>query len=160
MKRLLIVALVPVLLLGLSDSYCFDGKRIRFTQKEWEEKLTDEEFDVMRMGHKEPAYTGKYRDSELPGIYECAACSLPLFSSQDKIAPVRGYATFTQPICNKNVIEGLRFHRWSNAKELQCARCRSFVGRMHDDPTKEYRLYSVALDFQPFAFGAGRGGPR
>lgn len=158
MRRLLFLALLPAFLFCTENMYCYSGKKIRFSQEVWKEKLSDEEFDVMRMGNKEPPFEGRYRDSFDPGIYECAACSLPLFSSVDKIEPVHGYATFIQPICRKNIVPSVRVHRWSNTKKLQCARCQSYIGRVYDDPKLEYRLYSVALDFQPSVSGARRGG--
>ncbi|MCH9613336.1 MAG: Peptide methionine sulfoxide reductase MsrB [Chlamydiia bacterium] len=150
MKILFALCLIPLALFSYSRStYCFDGKKLNFSEKEWKKRLTAEEFSVMRGGKEEAPDTGKFVNYTKEGLYECAACDLVLFNSKAKIAPEDGYATFTHPICPANVDHGNRFHRWSNAKFVTCARCGAKLGTIHYEPDAHYRIFSISLEFSP-----------
>ena len=69
----------------------------------WKEKLTPEQYEIMRKKGTEPAFTGKYVDNHESGMYECAACGHPLFSSDTKFESGSGWPSFDQPVNRENV---------------------------------------------------------
>ena len=57
------------------------------TESEWKEKLSVEEYYILREKGTERAFTGKYWDHKEKGIYNCKACGEPLFLSDSKLLP-------------------------------------------------------------------------
>lgn len=134
-------------------SPCFNGKKLELTNAEWKERLTPMEYEVLREGATERAYSGKYDAFWEPGIYLCAGCQLPLFSSKAKYNSETGWPSFWEPICPENVMlekEGILFF---TRMEVRCARCGGHLGHVFDDgppPTeKRYCMNSAALQFEP-----------
>lgn len=122
------------------------------TEAEWKKHLTPLQYEVMRKGASEPAFSGKYYDFKEKGTYNCAACSLPLFSSADKFDAKTGWASFTKPINESNVWNKKNVWLfWSNNEEVFCSRCDSFLGHVfHDGPpptSTRYSINSIALNF-------------
>ena len=72
--------------------------RIVRTDAEWKEELTSEQYRVLRKGGTEPAFSGKYWDEHHRGLYRCAACGEPLFSSDTKYDSGSGWPSFYQPV--------------------------------------------------------------
>src|SRR5690606_39519530 len=64
---------------------------------EWRERLTPEQYHVLREGGTERAFTGKYEKNKLSGEYRCAACGQLLFESADKYDSGSGWPSFTAP---------------------------------------------------------------
>ncbi|CAN0061500.1 unnamed protein product, partial [Chrysoparadoxa australica] len=71
--------------------------KIELSEKEWKERLTAEEFEVLRMKGTERAFTGKYWNNKKEGVYTCAACKLPLFDSETKFKSGTGWPSFYAP---------------------------------------------------------------
>ena len=71
--------------------------RVEKTDKQWREELTPEQYDVLRKGATERAFTGRYWDAHDDGIYRCAACKAELFSSDTKFESGTGWPSFTEP---------------------------------------------------------------
>jgi peptide-methionine (R)-S-oxide reductase len=135
-----------------SSKICFDGKKFILTKKEWKERLSSEAFEVLREGGTERAFHNKYFDWKEKGIYACAGCNLPLFSSDAKYDSQSGWPSFWRPICPENVTYTDTF--WSfftKTKEVKCSRCEGHLGDVFDDgppPTgKRYCINSAALNF-------------
>src|SRR5262245_49272232 len=82
---------------------CFDGKKLILTEIEWKERLTPEQFKILREKGTEPAYQNAYWDNKQKGMYVCAGCALPLFSSEAKYDSHTGWPSFWEPICPQNV---------------------------------------------------------
>jgi peptide-methionine (R)-S-oxide reductase len=131
-----------------------EPEKLTINDVEWRETLTPEQYRVMREGAMEAAFTGTYYNNEEPGIYYCAACKLPLFSSADQYDAKTGWPTFTKPIDPNNIILKDKVN-WLGQKviDVLCRRCESHLGDLSSDgppPTgTSYSINSVALEFIP-----------
>ena len=74
------------------------AKKKKLTNKDWEEKLSAEEYYVSREGGTEPPFTGKYVHNEEAGTYNCLCCKSALFSSETKFESGTGWPSFTDSI--------------------------------------------------------------
>src|SRR5690349_4058152 len=78
---------------------------VKLTPEEWKKKLTPEQFRVLRTQGTERPFCGTLLDNKKTGVYTCAGCGLPLFSSDSKFHSGTGWPSFFQPIAATNVLE-------------------------------------------------------
>jgi len=128
-------------------------KKIKKSDKEWKKILTPEQYHVMRKRGTERAFTGKYNDRYEKGVYLCAGCGTPLFSSEAKYDHGTGWPSFTAPFDENNIDYFDDFSHFTHRTETRCALCGAHLGHVFDDgptPTgKHYCINSVSLDFRP-----------
>jgi peptide-methionine (R)-S-oxide reductase len=111
----------------------FDGKMIERSDEEWKRTLTKEQYEVLRKGCTEPAFNNEYFDCKKEGVYECAACHLPLFASHDKYDSGTGWPSFTQPIAQENIARTEDRKLPYKRIKVTCPRCGSHLGHVFDD---------------------------
>ena len=116
-------------------------------------KLTPEQYQVMREGGTEPAFTGKYWDEHAQGMYKCAVCGTELFSSDTKFDSGTGWPSFTEPANLENVELRSDDSHGMHRTEVVCKKCGSHLGHVFDDGPadkggKRYCINSVCLDLQ------------
>ena len=121
----------------------------------WREKLTPAQFDVLRQDGTERAFTSDLLNNKEAGIYSCAACGLPLFSSSTKFKSGTGWPSFYQPIDPAYIREDVDNRYGMRRVEVSCARCNGHQGHVFPDgpePTGlRYCINGVALNFVPQA---------
>jgi peptide-methionine (R)-S-oxide reductase len=79
--------------------YRFNGEKLQLTDSEWRERLTPEQYYVLREQGTEAPFANEYDKNKEEGLYVCAACQLPLFSSTAKYDSGTGWPSFFEPIC-------------------------------------------------------------
>ncbi|MEM9373516.1 MAG: bifunctional methionine sulfoxide reductase B/A protein [Planctomycetota bacterium] len=125
--------------------------RLELTEAEWRERLTEEQYRILRTDGTEAAFCGTLLDNKKEGVYSCAGCALPLFSSEAKFTSGTGWPSFFQPIAEGNVAEKADISFGMVRTEIECARCDGHLGHVFEDgpaPTgRRHCLNSESLVF-------------
>lgn len=128
-------------------------EKLQLTEAEWRERLTPEQYQILRQAGTERAFTGKYEGNKAPGTYACAGCGAPLFSSETKYESGSGWPSYTAPIAPDAVDEHSDQTLGMVRTEVRCAACEGHLGHVFPDgPGPEglrYCINSASLDFRP-----------
>jgi peptide-methionine (R)-S-oxide reductase len=122
------------------------------TEEEWKKLLTPEQFHVLRKHGTERAFTSPLDKQYGLGIYNCAGCDLPLFTSTTKFDSGTGWPSFYKPLDNAigTTVDKSFF---MTRTEVHCRRCGGHLGHVFDDGPKptglRYCMNGVALKFIP-----------
>lgn len=130
---------------------------------EWRERLTPQEFHVLRNAGTEPPHVGEYTDTTSEGVYSCRACGEELFRSTEKFESHCGWPSFFSPLAGDRIIEEVDNTHGMIRTEVLCANCGShlghvFAGEGYDTPTDlRYCINSISLRLaeQPIGGEAG-----
>ena len=126
--------------------------KIDRTDAEWREKLTPEQYRVLREGGTEPPWSGELLGVKDKGAFRCAACGEPLFGSDTKYDSGSGWPSFTKPMRDEAVSEHRDVSHGMERVEVRCARCEGHLGHVFPDgPGPEglrYCINSASLSFE------------
>jgi peptide-methionine (R)-S-oxide reductase len=128
------------------------GFSVSHTPAEWLKILGPERFAVLRGGRTEEPFSSRLLNEDRKGVFLCAACALPLFSSATKFDSGTGWPSFSKALPGAIVKRPDRSHAMDRI-EVLCARCGGHLGHVFDDGPKptglRYCINGLALDFRP-----------
>jgi peptide-methionine (R)-S-oxide reductase len=129
----------------------------KLTEADWRNRLTPEQFNVLRKEGTERPGSSPLNHEKRKGTFACAGCDLPLFSSDTKFDSGTGWPSFYQPLPNA---VGTTTDRtfFMTRTEVHCDRCGGHLGHVFDDGPKptglRYCMNGLALKFAPQSPGA------
>ena len=127
--------------------------KITFTDDEWREKLSAEQYHILRQAGTERAFTGEYDHKFDDGSYLCAGCGAELFDSGEKYDSGCGWPAFTAPADNDAIDNYEDTSLGMRRVEVRCSRCDGHLGHVFPDGPGpnglRYCINSASLDFKP-----------
>ncbi len=128
-----------------------NNKKIPKTEEEWKKVLTEEQYKILRQKGTEAPFSGKLLHADKDGVYSCAACGNPLFSSKAKFDSGTGWPSFDEAL--PGAVKEIKDNSHGMSRtETVCASCGSHLGHVFNDgPTetgKRYCMNSVCLNLK------------
>ena len=125
---------------------------VSFTDAEWRQRLTPEQYQVMRGHGTERPGSCALLYEKRAGTFHCAGCDAPLFEGKVKFESGTGWPSFNEPV--EGSVETTQDRSYGMVRtEVHCATCGSHLGHVFDDgppPTgQRFCINGVALDFRP-----------
>ncbi|AFO56848.1 MULTISPECIES: peptide-methionine (R)-S-oxide reductase MsrB [unclassified Natrinema] len=127
-----------------------ESDHVPTSDEEWRERLSDEEYRILREAGTETPFSGEYVDHKADGSYACAGCGAELFDSETKFDSSCGWPSFYDADDDRIETRTDTSHGMRRT-EVICANCGGHLGHVFEDgpePTgKRYCINSVALEF-------------
>lgn len=126
--------------------------KLDLTEEQWRERLTREQYHVLREAGTERAFTGAYDKLKDEGDYHCAGCGTLVFSSTEKYDSGSGWPSFYAPAEDDAVETTQDISHGMTRTEVHCATCEGHLGHVFPDGPKptglRYCINSAALEFE------------
>ena len=122
------------------------------TDDQWRQRLTPEQYSVLRKHGTERPFSGPYLDAKEDGTYRCAGCGNPLFASDAKFESGTGWPSFTEAL--PGAVKMIEDRSYGMARtEVRCARCDGHLGHVFPDGPREaggmrFCMNGCALDLE------------
>lgn len=119
----------------------------------WKDKLTPEQYHILREKGTEAPFTGKLLNEKGTGDFICAACGQVVFKSDTKFDSGTGWPSFYDPANTEAVILSEDNSGGMHRVEVTCSNCGSHLGHVFNDvpdqPTgMRFCINSASLDFK------------
>ena len=146
-RRFLLLAATALALPFPASAY-----EVTHTDAEWRKLLTSAQYNILRQSGTEAPFSSPLLNETRAGVYDCAGCALPLFSSKTKYDSGEGWPSFWAPLPNA-VLTAPDNSLDMERTEVHCRRCGSHLGHVFQDgppPTGlRYCIDGLALIFAP-----------
>ncbi|KQN34886.1 hypothetical protein ASG37_15820 [Sphingomonas sp. Leaf407] len=124
---------------------------LKLTDAQWKARLTPAQYAILRQEGTERPYSSPLNKEKRAGIFACAGCTRPLFSSKTKFESGTGWPSFYAPL-NGAVVDRTDRSLMMSRTEVLCSRCGGHLGHVFDDgppPTgKRYCMNGDAMTFR------------
>ena len=126
---------------------------VQLTNEQWKEKLSKEQYYILREKGTERPFTGEFLFTKDKGVYKCAGCGNELFTDEMKFDSHCGWPSFDREIAGGKIKQTEDNSHGMRRIEITCAKCDGHLGHIFDDgPTatgKRYCVNSLSLQFEP-----------
>ena len=128
--------------------------KLVLTDAEWKKRLKPEQYRILRNKGTEAAFCSPLNDVKVAGVFHCAGCDLPLFSTDAKFQSGTGWPSFFQPVKREDVwLKSDRSYGMDRI-EVLCSRCDGHLGHVFNDGPRETTGNRFCINGESLVFKA------